>query len=177
MEGYDPGSRLLFKPDGEVFPPIPDRPTKDQAQAALKVLGEPIKTFPFKSNVDKAVVLSMFLTGLCRRVLDFAPLHGMSATAAGTGKSLLVDLASILMSGREAPVISIDSSREEIEKRLGRGYDRRVRQLQCTDQQPDDMPGADAAMGPGSHSRPVAPSRHADIGAADRHRQQPDPRR
>jgi putative DNA primase/helicase len=119
MEGYDPGSRLLFKPDGEIFPPIPDRPTKEQAQAALKLLEDPIAMFPFKSPVDKAVVLSMFLTGLCRRILDFAPLHGMSATAAGTGKSLLVDLASILISGREAPVISIDSSREEVEKRLG----------------------------------------------------------
>ena len=119
MSGYDPGTRLLFKPDGEVFPPVPERPTRDQALAALELLKEPISKFPFKSKVDEAVVLSMFLTGLVRRVLDYAPLHGMSATAAGTGKGMLVDLCSILMNGREAPVISIDSSREETEKRLG----------------------------------------------------------
>jgi putative DNA primase/helicase len=118
-EGYDPDTRLLFKSEGEVFPPIPDRPTREEALAALKLLTDAIKTFPFKSKVDEAVVLSMFLTGLCRRILDAAPLHGISATAAGTGKSLLVDLCSILMSGREAPVISIESSKEEVEKRLG----------------------------------------------------------
>ena len=61
----------------------------------------------------------MFLTGVCRKALDFAPLHGISATAAGTGKSMLVDLCSILMSGCEAPVISIDSKPDEVEKRLG----------------------------------------------------------
>jgi hypothetical protein len=32
---------------------------------------------------------------------------------------MLVDLVSILMSDREAPVISIGSSREELEKRAG----------------------------------------------------------
>ena len=117
--GYDPDTRLIFNPDGVTFPPIPDHPTKEQALAALEILREPIKTFPFKSPVDEAVVLSMFLTALCRRVLDFAPLHGLSATAAGTGKSMLVDLVSILMSDREAPVISIGSSREELEKRAG----------------------------------------------------------
>ena len=119
MEGYDPGTRLLFKPDGEVFPPVPDRPMKEQAQAALKVIESPISTFPFKGPVDKAVILSLFLTSICRRVLDLAPLHGISATAAGTGKSLLVDLASILLTGHDAPVVSIDTSREEAEKRLG----------------------------------------------------------
>ena len=119
MEGCDPGTRLLFKPDGEVFPPVPDRPTKEQAQAALKVIESPISTFLFKGSVDKAVILSLFLTSICRRVLDLAPLHGISATAAGTGKSLVVDLASILLTGHDAPVVSIDTSREEAEKRLG----------------------------------------------------------
>jgi hypothetical protein len=39
--------------------------------------------------------------------------------AAGTGKSLLVDLASILLSGQDAPVISVETGKEEFEKRLG----------------------------------------------------------
>ena len=110
MPGYDPETWLIFKPDGEVFPPIPDQPTCEEASAALELLAAPIRKFPFKSEVDRAVMLSLFLTGVCRRVLDFAPMHGMSATAAGTGKSMLVDLCSILISGRDAPVISIDCS-------------------------------------------------------------------
>ena len=31
--GYDPNTWLLFNPDGEVFPEIPDRPTREQALA------------------------------------------------------------------------------------------------------------------------------------------------
>ena len=62
--GYDPGTRLLFKFDGEVFPPIPAHPTKEDADAALKVIEDAISTFPFKTKVDPAVVLSLFLTVL-----------------------------------------------------------------------------------------------------------------
>ena len=52
-------------------------------------------------------------------MLDFAPLHGISATAAGTGKSFWSISASILVTGHDAPVVSIDTCREEAEKRLG----------------------------------------------------------
>jgi hypothetical protein len=119
MHGYDVGTRLLFKPDGEIFPAIPDSPTKDDAFAALKLLEDAISTFPFKTVVDRSVALSLFLTALCRRALDYAPLHGITAPAAGTGKSLLVDLASILLSGRDAPVMAPGKNEEEAEKRLG----------------------------------------------------------
>ena len=152
MEGYDPGTRLLFKPDGEVFPPVPDRPTREQAQAALKVIGSTISTFPFKGTVDKAVMLSLFLTSICRRVLDLAPLHGISATAAGTGKSLLVDLASILLTGHDAPVVSIDTSSRGSREATGRfaaGRRRagRVRQLQRGGRRHADLSGVDADDG------------------------------
>ena len=62
--GYDPDTRLLFKFDGEVFPPVPAHPTKADADAALKVVEEAIATFPFKTDVDRSVVLSLFLTAL-----------------------------------------------------------------------------------------------------------------
>jgi putative DNA primase/helicase len=119
VPGYDPGTRLLFKPDGEIFPPIPERPTREQALAALKLIEDQIATFPFKTDIDRAVTLSLFLTALCRRALDYAPLHGLSSPAAGTGKSMLVDLTSILLCGQDAPVISTETSKEEFEKRLG----------------------------------------------------------
>jgi putative DNA primase/helicase len=51
--------------------------------------------------------------------MDVAPLHGFSSPVAGTGKSLLVDLISILLTGHRAPVISQGGSKEEFEKRLG----------------------------------------------------------
>jgi len=59
------------------------------------------------------------LTALDRRAMDVAPLHGFSSPVAGTGKSLLVDLISILLTGHRAPVISQGKTEEEFEKRLG----------------------------------------------------------
>ena len=117
--GYDPQTQLLFKPDGELFPDIPDRPGKEDAQRALQAVKQAIATFPFNGEADRSVALSLLPTGVCRRTLDFAPLHAMTAPAAGTGKSLLVDLASILLSGQPAPVLSAEIDDAEFEKRLG----------------------------------------------------------
>ena len=117
--GYDPQTHLLFKPDGEHFPDIPDQPGKEDAQRALEAVKQSIATFPFNAEADRSVALSLLLTGVCRRTLDFAPLHAMSSPAPGTGKSLLIDLASILLSGQPAPVLSAEIDDAEFEKRLG----------------------------------------------------------
>ena len=65
------------------------------------------------------MALSAILTTLIRRSLPTAPLHGFNAPTAGTGKSMLVDLVSIISTSRPAPVIVQGKSEEEMEKRLG----------------------------------------------------------
>jgi len=118
--GYDPASGLLFIPEQQVFPTIAHKPTRDDALAALKYLDETLlEEFPFVEKIDRSVALSGFLTALDRRAMDVAPLHGFSSPVAGTGKSLLVDLVSILLTGHRAPVISQGKTEEEFEKRLG----------------------------------------------------------
>jgi hypothetical protein len=117
--GYDAHSHLLFKPDSELFPPIPQQPSKDDAAAALAVLQELITTFPFVKTADRSVALSAILTTLDRHAMANAPLHAFTSPAAGTGKSLLVDVAAILATGRRMPVISPGQTEEELEKRLG----------------------------------------------------------
>jgi putative DNA primase/helicase len=116
--GYDPASGLLFE-RGHVFPPIPPRPSRSDALAALADIGEIIKGFPFVTAADRAVALSAILTALDRRAMATAPLHAFTAPSAGTGKSLLVDIAAVLATGRLMPVISQGRSEEELEKRLG----------------------------------------------------------
>ena len=117
--GYDAETGLLFDPQGADFPELPRDPHRTTACRALAFLDDLISTFPFVTPADRAVALSGILTALIRRSLPTAPLHGFNAPTAGTGKSLLVDLASLIATAHPAPVIAQGKSEEEMEKRLG----------------------------------------------------------
>jgi putative DNA primase/helicase len=117
--GYDEATGLLYDPQGVEFDRLPDSPDKAAARRALDVLIELISTFPFVSGADRSVALSAILTAIHRRALPTAPLHGFTAPGAGSGKSKLVDIASLIVDGREAAVMSLGRSEEESEKRLG----------------------------------------------------------
>jgi hypothetical protein len=116
--GYDAESGLLFKPNDENFPPVPQQPSKDDALAALDELNTLIACFPFVTAADHSVALSAMLTTLDRHAMATAPLHAFTSPAAGTGKSLLVDIAAMLATGQRMPVISQGRTEEELEKRL-----------------------------------------------------------
>jgi hypothetical protein len=117
--GYDAHSHLLFKPEGQVFPPVPQHPSKADAKAALEELRKLIETFPFVTDADRAVALAAMLTVLDRRAMATAPLIAFTAPTARTGKSLLVKLMGILATRRPVPIKSQGKNEEEFEKRLG----------------------------------------------------------
>jgi hypothetical protein len=117
--GYDAATGLLYDPQGVGFGRVPENPTKEEARRALDELKDLIKTFPFVTGADRSVALSAILTAIHRRSLPTAPLHGFSAPGAGSGKSKLVDIASLIVDGRQAAVMSLGRSEEEAEKRLG----------------------------------------------------------
>lgn len=119
LPGYDAQTGLLFDPQDVQFPALPRDPDRDMALRALAYLKDLISTFPFVTDGDRAVALSAILTALVRRSLPTSPLHGFNAPTAGTGKSMLVDLASMIATARPAPVIAQGKSEEEMEKRLG----------------------------------------------------------
>jgi putative DNA primase/helicase len=116
--GYDIPTGLLYDPLGQVYPAIPQSPTKADAVAALALYKELLKEFPFVDKPSLSVALSAISTGLVRRNLTNAPLHAFTAPAAGTGKSLLVDCAAIVATGKPMPVIAQGASEEETAKRL-----------------------------------------------------------
>ena len=88
------------------------------ASTALARVLKLLETFDFVSDDDRAVGLSLIFTAIARRELPHTPLHGFDAPVAGSGKSMLVDIASILATGHEAGVIAQGENREEAEKRL-----------------------------------------------------------
>jgi hypothetical protein len=125
--GYDQASQLLFKAEG-TFPPIPQQPNRDDALAALALLDRLIETFPFISKADRSVALAAMLSTLDRRSMATAPLFAFNSPVAGTGKSKLVDLCSILATGRPMSVIGQRLQRRRIcEVPLGRAVGRRSR--------------------------------------------------
>ena len=116
--GFDPATGVLYDPLGVEFPRVGDMPSKRMAEAALARILRLLETFDFVSPDGRAVALSLIFTAIARRGLNFVPLHGFDAPVAGSGKSMVVDIASILATGHEAGVIAQGESREEAEKRL-----------------------------------------------------------
>ena len=117
--GYDPATGLLLDMRGLRMTPIPPMPDIGAAREALNLLHGLISSFPFVDDPSRSVALSAMLTAAIRRSLRTAPLHGFTAPVAGSGKSMLVDLASVIVTGREAGVIAQGKTEEELEKRLG----------------------------------------------------------
>jgi putative DNA primase/helicase len=114
--GYDASTGLLLEIGGDW--PIPVAPTKAGAVAAWERLKELLRYYPWASDMDRAVALSLLLTAIARPVLPAAPMHCADSPEAGSGKSLLVDAASIL--ARDVPASVMDFGRDPIEagKRL-----------------------------------------------------------
>ena len=116
--GYDPKSNLYADFDTAAFPPLPETSDRGEAMKALASLKELFSTFPFVSDADRSVAIATILTGVVRHLFPTAPLFGYSAPVAGSGKSLLVDLTSIIVTGQPAAVLSPGKTQEELEKRL-----------------------------------------------------------
>jgi hypothetical protein len=119
QSGYDSRTGLLLVFEPGTFPPVPDAPTQNDAKAALGLFVHLLRGFPFAGPPDLSVALSAFLTALVRPSLGTAPLHGFDAPQAGTGKSLLVEMVGLVLTGSTPPAMAQGKSPEEDEKRLG----------------------------------------------------------
>ena len=116
--GYDEQTGLLFDPGGVVFPPIPLRPTRDQAEAGRDLLLDILKGFPFTDEASRSVVVAAFITGLVRRSLRSAPLFAFSAPKMASGKTLLASCAGYIATGRAPAMMTQGDDSESERKRL-----------------------------------------------------------
>ena len=123
--GYDPATQMLLINPPEM-PKLSERPTRADAMAALNLLKELLREFPFtwddevKSiSVSRTVALSAVISVICRGGFPVHPMHAIDAPAAGTGKSYLLSTVSWISSGHAMPVMSAGKTVEETEKRLG----------------------------------------------------------
>jgi putative DNA primase/helicase len=120
--GYNAHTRLLLRLSDE-FPAIPDQPTRQDAQRALKELLNPFRAVEFESGkgqgIDADVIAAAILTGIARPSIDKAPMFLVSATLPGSGKTATSRAISMIVTGHAGTVITLASSEEETEKRLG----------------------------------------------------------
>ncbi len=103
--GYDQETGLFVALD-RPYPPVPLRPTFDDARSALGLLQQPFMDFLFDdtSPANFSATLAALLTVLCRYTIQGdVPLFAVTATTRRSGKGLLVDVISIIATGRTAP--------------------------------------------------------------------------
>jgi hypothetical protein len=144
--GYDPETTYVHLPSVH-FDPIPDRPTQYDAQMALKLVWiELFSDFPYRGMPafdlkdvtrearydaaklcpDAFVGIALILSILARPfILGAVPGSVFEASTPGSGKSLQINIASVVTTGRAASLATFPMGRdgkpneEELEKMLG----------------------------------------------------------
>jgi putative DNA primase/helicase len=117
-EGFDPATGLFVMGPLPRMKPIPSNPTRQDAEEAISLLRETVAEFPFCDDASRAGAISGLITPNVRPALTTVPLHAMSATAPGTGKSYLDDMIAGPPIGDAMPTIASGGDEEETEKRV-----------------------------------------------------------
>lgn len=115
--GYHPGIKVLLVAADEVKP-ARGVAGRSRATAGLKKLRKLLRGFKFKTEADESAAIASILTALNRKSMSAAPMFQITAPAAGSGKSKLVDVVSIIVVGRPAAVLAIGRDENEFTKRL-----------------------------------------------------------
>ena len=114
--GYDARSQTLYIPN-DAFPELAANVSKDDAHFALMELLDPFKQFPFTTDGARSAFLAHILTEAARVSLDRVPCWFYTAQYAGTGKSLLSEMAATIVHGTE-PALRDWLDEQELRKSL-----------------------------------------------------------
>lgn len=103
--GYDASSGVFLAGDPVG---VPEKPTANDARAALDVLADLVREFPFKGNEHRSAWLASVLSPLARFAHEGpAPLFLFDASAPGTGKTMLASCSAVIATGRALPLDSL----------------------------------------------------------------------
>jgi hypothetical protein len=140
-ESYDSASGMWCENVPDLMALVPERPTKDGAASALRLIRDTFKTFCFADaetiddgtagvpvvdlsrppGRDESSFLIALLTAVCRPSLHLAPgvlLRAAPVSGAGAGKGLLARCICIIAFGREPHAVTAGATAEELEKRI-----------------------------------------------------------
>lgn len=118
VEGYHESIEALVDFRGVTFPSIPDKPSKEDALKALDLLLAPFAAYEFQDASSKGVAISGILSAISRPLLPNVPLHAVSSSTPGAGKTQLAQCWAIAATGNGASVLGQSERQEELTKRL-----------------------------------------------------------
>lgn len=119
VAGYDRATGYVYRPNC-AYLEVPERPTKDDAAAALAALSEVFVDFPYIDDAARMVPIAAILTVLARSaIVGSCPAFLLDATTRGSGKTLQADAVSAVALGRSAARKSYPVEEEELGKILG----------------------------------------------------------
>jgi hypothetical protein len=117
--GYDASTKLYhWHSPGVDYPGIPDQPNAAQLAEAVMLIDEMLCDFPWETTADRANLWGLLLTPLVRAIVHQVPMCLIDAPDAGTGKGLLVKIATIIATGRVTGLMSWPATDEELEKKV-----------------------------------------------------------
>jgi hypothetical protein len=117
--GYDTATGLFYTPDpGLILPEIPPVLNKGDAEEAARFIhDEVLRDFPFVDKASEANTLAAFLSPVIRPMIDgCVPMALVDKPAPGTGASKIIDLISIVATGRPMAALSPPKDDDEWRK-------------------------------------------------------------
>jgi len=117
--GYDAETGLYLEFNGMTYPPLPKRPTLDDARSAIGTLQQVFIDFRWRHPAYFSATIAALLTIADRYgVPGCTPLFAVRSTTPGSGKGLLIDAISVSATGRCAPRFPQVLDEDEERKRL-----------------------------------------------------------
>jgi putative DNA primase/helicase len=118
--GYHPEAHLWYAPWSATAISVPERPTAtDLIQARELILNDLLSDFPFDGEASRAHAVAAILLPFVRELIQGpTPLHLFMAPTPGSGKGLLVDVTSLIATGRPSLPVSAPRDDEEMRKRI-----------------------------------------------------------
>lgn len=115
--GYDASTRLFYVPDASLVIPEIELSEEAAKEAAKYFMEEVLKDFPFVDDASKANMLAAFLSPIIRPMVEgCSPMCLIDKPAPGTGASKLLDLVSIIATGKAMAAMSPPEEEDEWRK-------------------------------------------------------------
>lgn len=118
--GFDISTGLYYvHAPGFVMPSIPAQPSSLDVAVAVEGLRDVFADFPFADAASLASAMAFLMTPMVRPMIAGpTPLALVDSPQAGTGKGLLVEVASIIATGGTAAVTTAPRGDDEMRKRI-----------------------------------------------------------